>query len=113
MEFDKVVEDIIGIVAIAVAIMAWRWPRAPRRIEGNVDIDDDSLSSEKDAPAEHDTPEPAVPEMIEIPFPPGLLIQEYEPNQRLRIRENKPVVFSFHSIIPQLFVSIIFFCCLR
>jgi hypothetical protein len=71
-----IVADIIALLGVVVAIIAWRWPRPSTELPPeNVEI----------VPPLPSTPE--VAEKIDIPFPPGLFIYEYEPGARLRLGE--------------------------
>jgi hypothetical protein len=73
--------DIIGTVSVIVALMVWYWPRSPKA-PNKGDIEPILPS-----PSEPDPGKTAISEPVEIPFPPGLLILEYEPGVRLRIGE--------------------------
>jgi hypothetical protein len=101
--------DIIAIIGVIVACIAWLWPRAPRKTKGNERPPLPETSTGPNS-TQSDLAEAAVDERIEIPFPPGLFIQEYEPNQRLSIRENKPIViFNPHFIFPTLLFGVMCF----
>jgi hypothetical protein len=107
---------------VIVAIMAWWLPRKPHEpIEGNVPIDEaeparqdvvrpvesDSkrpLGPGAERPAEPIVNQPSVAE-TNIPFLSGLFIREYEPGQRLSIRENKSIDFPLSSMLGQLFLQ--------
>jgi hypothetical protein len=93
--------DIIAIIGLVVAVAAWRWPRTPAapKIEGEtVEV----VPSEPVVPPE--TNEPTASE-IDIPFPPGLYLLEYDPGVRLVIRENK-VTFSVRDVVARLALSV-------
>jgi hypothetical protein len=90
--------DIIAIIGVVVAVAAWLWPRSPpekHKIEGQA-IEESAVPRDQDLE----------PSEIDIPFPSGLYLLEYEPGVRFSIRENKKSTWSILDIIPRLALSV-------
>jgi hypothetical protein len=86
--------DIIAAIGAVIALIAWLFPRAPKskKTEGpNVE----TISAKE-------TPEETI---IDIPFPAGLYLLDYEPGVRLSIRENKKTPLISLMMIPAFFLG--------
>jgi hypothetical protein len=98
--------NTIAILALIIGILAWQFPRSPRERDNVI---------ERVPPRDPDiTSAPVgVPETIDIPFPPGLFLYDYEPGVRLTIRDCKPIRVVKSSVITSgvsfLITSLLFY----
>ena len=87
--------DTIAAIGAVIALIAWLFPRAPKSKKTEGENVETIIAEET----------PAEEEIIDIPFPAGLYLLDYEPGVRLSIREKKKTPLVSTMMIPALFLG--------